>query len=93
MQFTPPQVLQGAAGSALLAAAGTAFTQASDFARVTVGLPRGGPADVKRGQMESCNHCRAADISRPRQLNDSPAMLREALLLATRLANLPEALQ
>jgi tripartite-type tricarboxylate transporter receptor subunit TctC len=46
MQLTRRQVLQGAAGSAVLAAAGPAFAQAGDIARVIVGFPPGGTADT-----------------------------------------------
>lgn len=46
MQFTRRQVLLGASGSAVLAAAGPAFAQASDIARVVVGFPPGGTADT-----------------------------------------------
>lgn len=46
MQLTRRQVLQGAAGSAVLAAAGPAFAQASELARLLVGFPPGGTADT-----------------------------------------------
>lgn len=46
MQLTRRQVLQGAAGSAVLAAGAPATAQANDIARVIVGFPPGGTADT-----------------------------------------------
>ncbi|MDP9877421.1 2-polyprenyl-6-methoxyphenol hydroxylase-like FAD-dependent oxidoreductase [Variovorax boronicumulans] len=46
-------------------------------------------SENKRRLTESDPNRRAADISRLRQLNQSPAMQREALLLATRLVTAP----
>jgi len=46
-------------------------------------------SENKRRLTESDPNRRAANISRLRQLNESPAMQREALLLATRLVTSP----
>lgn len=46
MQLTRRQVLQGAAGSALLAGVSPTFAQSSDVARIIVGFPPGGTADT-----------------------------------------------
>lgn len=47
-------------------------------------------SENKRRLMESDPAHRAADIARLRQLNESPAMQREALLLANRLVSAPK---
>jgi tripartite-type tricarboxylate transporter receptor subunit TctC len=46
MNFTRRQMLQAAAGSALVASAGTSFGQTRELARIAVGFPPGGTADV-----------------------------------------------
>lgn len=76
-------VLHGRAPDAVL----DEYAQARRDIFVNVTSPAA--SENKRRLMEADPERRAADIARLRQLNESPAMQREALLLATRLVSAP----